>query len=243
MVTLKGVFHPNRDLVVMSNIGSSDSSAIICYTNYSDVHGSGHEGKWISPDGTTVDSNGRVPGFTTTRGPLIVRLLRTSGTPQQGIYQCVVRNDTAVLYTMHVGLYNSGEGIVCYCVEIWFDVFKEVYTGHHLCVDTGHIQLSGGITFTLDSDSRFTLTCISTGGPATTVTWTRYGSIFTIGRNVTVLDDPVTARYTHTLTVTRIWIWEGRYICTVANKVFSFSSAELSVTSKKTECDIFYSSF
>ena len=70
-----------------------------------------HEGSWISPDGTTVDSSGSVPGFTTTRGPLIVRLLRTSGTPQQGIYQCVVQNDTAVLYTVHVGLYNSGEGV------------------------------------------------------------------------------------------------------------------------------------
>ena len=110
MVTLKGVFHLDHGLVVMSNVNSSDSTAIICYTNYSDVHGSGHEGNWISPDGTTVDSSGSVQGFTTTRGPLIVRLLRTSGTPQQGIYQCVVQNDTAVLYTVHVGLYNSGEG-------------------------------------------------------------------------------------------------------------------------------------
>ena len=169
-----------------------------------------------------------------------MRLLRTSGTPQQGIYQCVVRNDTAVLYTVHVGLYNSGEGIVCYCVELWFDVFKEVFTGHHLCVDTGHIQLSGGITFTLDSDSRYTLTCISTGGPATTVTWTRYASIFTTG-NVTVLDDPVTAQYTHTLTVT--WRWTGDYTCAVANKVPSVSSADLFVRGKKTECDTFYSSF
>ena len=69
-----------------------------------------HEGNWISPDGTTVDNSGSVPGFMTTRGPLIVRLLRTSGTPQQGIYQCVVQNDTAVPYAVHVGLYNSGEG-------------------------------------------------------------------------------------------------------------------------------------
>ena len=43
---------------------------------------------------------------------MLVRLLRNSGTPQEGIYQCVVENDTAVLHTMHVGLYNSGEGIV-----------------------------------------------------------------------------------------------------------------------------------
>ena len=117
MVSLKGVLFSDHGLVAVSNVGSSDSSAIICYTNYSDVHGSGHEGNWISPDGTTVDSSGSVPGFTTTKGPLIVRLLRTSGTPQQGIYQCVVQNDTAVLYTVHVGLYNSGGGIVSVCLK------------------------------------------------------------------------------------------------------------------------------
>ena len=109
----------------MSIVGSSDSSAIICY---SDVHGSGHEGNWISPDGTRVDSSGSVPGFRTTRGPLIVRLLRTSGTPQQGIYQCVVQNDTAVLYTVHVGLYNSGEGtFLCKTLYQGVCVFIEAF--------------------------------------------------------------------------------------------------------------------
>ena len=105
---------------------------------------------------------------------------------------------------------------------------------------SGHIQLSGGVNFTLDSDSQYTLTCISTGGPATTVTWTRYSTTITEGTE-TVLDDPVTAQYTHTLTLTRSW--EGRYTCKVANKVSSFSSTEIFVRGRKTECDTFYSSF
>ena len=97
--------------------------------------------------------------------------------------------------------------------------------------------------FTLDSDNQFTLTCISTGGPATTVTWTRYYSynsysIITEGTE-TVLDDPVTAQYTHTLTATaRSWRWEGRYLCTVANYISSVSSLELNVEGK-TECGLF----
>ena len=70
-------------------------------------------------------------------------------------------------------------------------------------------MLSGGVTF--DSDQG-TLTCISTGGPATTVTWTRNSTTVTQGTQ-TVLNDPVTAQYTHTLTVTT----EGLYTCTVAN--------------------------
>ena len=46
---------------------------------------------------------------------------------------------------------------------------------------------------------RFTLTCISTGGPATTVTWTRDSTTVAEGTE-TVLNDPITAKYTHTLT-------------------------------------------
>ena len=49
--------------------------------------------------------------------------------------------------------------------------------------------------------AQFTLTCISTGGPATNVTWTR--DTDTVSEGVeTVLDDRVTAQYTHNLTVT-----------------------------------------
>ena len=72
-----------------------------------------------------------------------------------------------------------------------------------------------------------TLTCISTGGPATTVTWTRDSTILTEGIE-TVLNDPVTAHYTHTLTVTgRI---PGLYACTVANNKPSSDSATIIVS-------------
>ena len=64
---------------------------------------------------------------------------------------------------------------------------------------------------TFDSD-QMTLTCISTGGPATTVTWTRDSITVTEGTE-TVLDDRLTAQYTHTLTVTT----GGEYNCTVSN--------------------------
>ena len=59
---------------------------------------------------------------------------------------------------------------------------------------------------TVDSDlnggsPQFTLTCISTGEPATTVTWTRDSTAVTKGTE-TVLNDPETAQYIHSLTVT-----------------------------------------
>ena len=83
----------------------------------------------------------------------------------------------------------------------------------------GNITISGGVTL-----SGNTLTCISTGGPATTVTWTRDSVTVTEGTE-TVLDDPENATYTHTLTVNS----EGDYTCTVANDKPSSDSANITV--------------
>ena len=75
----------------------------------------------------------------------------------------------------------------------------------------------------------FSLICVSTGGPATTVSWTRDSIILTEGTE-TVLNDPVTANYTHTLTVTgRL---PGLYTCTVTNNKPSSDYITLSVQSK-----------
>ena len=82
-----------------------------------------------------------------------------------------------------------------------------------------NIKLRDNMIMTVDSDlngvsPKFTLNCISTGGPATTVTWTRDSTTVTEGTE-TVLNDPVAALYTHTLTVTgRL---PGLYRCTVKN--------------------------
>ena len=72
-----------------------------------------------------------------------------------------------------------------------------------------------------DSDQQM-LTCISTGGPATTATWTKDSTTVTEGAQ-TVLENPVTAQYTHTLTVTA----GGEYTCTVENNKPSFDSATI----------------
>ena len=95
----------------------------------------------------------------------------------------------------------------------------------------GDVTIPGGMTLTVDSDlngasPQFTLTCISTGGPATTVNWTR-DSATAMGDEMTVLDNAETATYTHTLTVTgRLG---GDYQCTVSNVKPSSASASLRV--------------
>ena len=92
----------------------------------------------------------------------------------------------------------------------------------------------GDINFNVDSDlngdnPQFTFTCTSTGGPATTVTWTRDSE--TVSGGMTVLDDPVTAQYTHTLTVTgRLG---GQYQCSVNNNKPSTTTAQFTVQGKR----------
>ena len=105
----------------------------------------------------------------------------------------------------------------------WLDLYVVVLklaisAIHH----AGDISISGDLTF--DSDE-LTLTCISTGGPATTVTWTRDSITVTQGTE-TVLNGPETANYTHTLTIATA----GNYTCIVSNNKPSSASATITVT-------------
>ena len=97
-----------------------------------------------------------------------------------------------------------------------------------LSFTVGDIIISDDITLSgLNRVSpQFTLTCISTDGPATTVIWTS-DSGEVVGDTDTELDDPVTAQYTHTLTVTDRLV--GLYTCTVTNDKPSSASATITV--------------
>ena len=77
----------------------------------------------------------------------------------------------------------------------------------------------------LSEDFQFTLTCISTGGPATIVTWTR-DSVDAEGEAVTTLINATSAQYTHILTVTGRQLG-GLYTCTVSNNIPSEDSTNV----------------
>ena len=98
-------------------------------------------------------------------------------------------------------------------------------------------MISGDITLTVNSDlngdsPQFTLTCLSTGGPATTVTWTRNSKTVTEG-NQTALVDTSTAEYIHTLIVRGGM--PGLYNCTVENNKPSSGSRKFSINGIYTE--------
>ena len=102
-------------------------------------------------------------------------------------------------------------------------------------VTSVQFQLTSELNATIPT---FTLTCVSTGSPATTVSWRRKDGTV---NNRTVTEDenhhitsqiliyPVNATYNHTLAVTgRL---EGQYECRVSNREFS-DRKELGVVGK-----------
>ena len=99
---------------------------------------------------------------------------------------------------------------------------------------SGNVAIPYDVTLMENDDlngasPQFILTCISTGGPATTVTWTRDSATVTIGTE-TALNDQVEARYTHTLTVTERL--PGIYRCIVTNNKPSNDSMDFTVQGK-----------
>ena len=113
-ISLNGEVIPKHGYVEISDIGSSDSTALLCHTNRH-ASGANSGGDWFAPDGTRVGGFGStdILGFERNRGPMVVRLRRrtSDSSPDEGIYICVISDATDILHTAYVGLYYSGGGI------------------------------------------------------------------------------------------------------------------------------------
>ena len=102
-LSLNGEIFHNHSYVDISDIGSTDD-ALLCITNRP---GTLTTGNWLAPSGARVDGTD-VPGFTRNRGPMVVRLRRTTGTAAEGIYYCEINDNTETEQRVYVGLYNGG---------------------------------------------------------------------------------------------------------------------------------------
>ena len=206
-------------------LNSNDDNALLCHTNRPSEREKHSGGDWFSPHGTRVGSKGstNVPGFVRNRSPMVVILKRTNGAAPEGIYWCSVKDDLGPTWTVYVGLYNNGKGIST--------PSSNYQKGNKILFNAGNVSLLEGMHFSRSTLNKhqFTLTCISTGGPATTVTWTRDSTAVAEGKR-TYLNDPETAQYAHTLAVTTA----GEYTCTVSNNKPSNVSDTLRVQGKLT---------
>ena len=92
-LSLNDVFIPNHGYVVIDDISMpdevTDPTPLLCHTNRPPYSGGpAHSGgDWIAPfDNTVGNLNSEdVPGFGRNRGPMEVRLWRTTGDPVVGI--------------------------------------------------------------------------------------------------------------------------------------------------------------
>ena len=122
---------------------------------------------------------------------------------------------------------SKGCALLIFCAQCSILGSFSVYTK---ILSKGDVFIQESVQFSEVSDlngehPQFILTCTSTGGPATTVVWTRDSE--SVSGGMTVLDNTETAQYTHTLTVAgRL---PGHYMCNVSNNKPSQALASYTV--------------
>ena len=196
----------NHSYVDLGMVGPSHRDSVQCRSDLSD----NHNGQWYFPNGDPLSEDGDIYQFVaSTRVDLRRRNDTNSPT---GIYHCEIAvSGNADGARVYVGLYINGGKYL-----------TEVIKGQFTIIIGGSISISGDIMF--NPDQR-TLTCISTGGPATAVSWTRDSTTVITEGTETVLNDRMTAQYTHTLTVTV----SGTYTCNVSNNKPSWASSSITL--------------
>ena len=150
-----------------------------------------------------------------------VRRLRTNdGTPltaaEQGVYTCTVPDSNGNQIAINVGLYPTG-----------FSGERESSILYHMITQIP--TESPTITDLTYQEEDRTVTCVSTGSPATTVSWMKNGQLlitdgstdYTLTQTVT---DRVSSIYSNVLTVSEGVSVAGTYNCTVTNDLGSDSS-------------------
>ena len=112
-----------------------------------------------------------------------------------------------------------------------FPLFKVHLKPYLHCLSVGEISIKSLSLVVIDYYTvEFALICITTGGPATIVTWTRNSTTLTEGTR-TVLENTTIARYVHTVSVTgRLG---GNYTCNVSNNKPSSNYSTIILKGKK----------
>ena len=219
-LTFMGEILPNNSYVDLSLVGQGgtvihDSGRqIVCHTDLETCcKGSDDKQGWFFPHGFLVRYSFAMKRLH--KGVGLERVSNINDSIHSGIYHCAI--ETVAVSgeggtgkeKVYVGLYESG-GIHIGIYQLIIGVFTILYV------------YTGSVSITL-SDFKYSvndavLICISTGGPATTVTWTRDSEIIPDNKNtqVTVLDDSSTGKYIHTLKISGIPV-SSVYECSVSN--------------------------
>ena len=113
-LVLNGTVIPNHGLVLLEDIGESDTQSLLCLTNRTDCcqppqSPGGEIGNWFFPNGSQVLNKGYGWDFHTNRGPSVVRMHRRRG-GVTGIYYCKIPDDNVGVQILYVGVYTNTTG-------------------------------------------------------------------------------------------------------------------------------------
>ena len=150
-----------------------------------------------------------------------------------GIYYCKIPDDNAGVQILYIGVYtkfNTTGQLTCIICRLFASSLSCFhFTSGTLEVMPLQFQLTSELTAPTPT---FTLTCTSTGGPATTVSWTVNSHTVTEDKDhhITsqILTEPVNATYNHTLAVNGRM--EGKYECRVSNRKSSASGSLMAMS-------------
>jgi len=186
------MFLTNNSIVTNTDIGTG-AAALVCTTTYTPCCSSANnETQWYSPNGSQVPNNPNLP-YQRTRGR----------DPGRVILSCNSESTTTGIF--HCDLPDASGAT------------QSLYVGIY---DSGTgVPTATSLVY---SETTRSLTCTSTGGPATTVTWRKDGVVITIDgttyQQTKMVTDPVTGSYESVLTIDQSTpdVF-GIYSCTVGN--------------------------
>ena len=215
--------------MALKDIGEGDD-ALFCVTDQPACcrhpHSPSALGNWYFPNGTRVPSSGKKWEFHRTRGQMVVSLHRRRG-GVDGIYHCKIPGTMGVIQTIYIGVYTASTGK---CYSVWFSLGTSTLITFDYHLATGfHFACSyipagsPNVTSLFFDVHSTTLTCTSTGGPTTTVTWRRDQVVITLNathQQTKRLVDAVAGTYQTVLTIDPSVGHSdivGTYNCTVEN--------------------------
>ena len=201
--------------MTLNDIGV-DSGSLFCLTNNTQCCGSsdtpsgeGGVGEWYFPNnGSAVGTEGEHGSIYRNKGPSVVHLHRRNNAMMPtGVYHCEIPDANGTRQNIYVGIYPQGDGE---SLECSVDVD---------CSDKLDVTGSPSITSVLLDRNSTTLTCTSTGGPPTTVTWRKNGvlvddSLFHQSQRVV---DTENSTYENVLFNDDITYFVGIFTCEISN--------------------------
>ena len=209
-----------------------DDGGLICNINSpSRCCNDTYNGEWYDPINMIITENkDDMNDFYTSNGPNMVLLYKNNNKTGGGVFQCIIPDGNGKKQSVFVGVYSNGTGMQ-----------KSLICGLRASVSYTHtlwlticIGIPNSLNLTFNTP---TLTCTSTGGPATIVTWKKNGqdldmdgAVYTQNK---VITDTQTAEYKSTLTLPErsITDFNSQYECVVENSR-GYSSTSLMLQGK-----------